>query len=484
MKNWFELCEQLYHFRENRIVFQYCNEVGQSEQVLSKQFYQDIVQVANFICTNQMQGTHIGVIGDSSYQTACLQMGVLYSGSVLVPMGLDETQEKYKQLIELADIEYCLLGTEEGDLLVAEDLFGNSTSLVTCFGVKECMESTDLLPELEAVCSRAKEDENACIVFTSGTNQLPKAVVLTQSQSVFRTDSFLNTIEENKAKSGGRDFWTYPFHHVSFLSIPALHATGVCIIINSNPKYFIRNFLNFEPNSMSAVPAYLKLLRKLMNTDTKIKECVMSNLELITSGAAMLSRELIRFYVENGIAIGDGYGMTETAGCGCSKIIANLNTELSVGTPSVGVEVRIEEQEILIKSPSLMKEYYKNPKETQEAISNGWFHTGDLGYFDRSGELHITGRKKNLIILSNGENIGAEELEEELQKCEQVKEVIVYGKNDSIWAEIYPERGQEGEINRFIKQYNSVSPRNKMIQNVVFRDKEFPKTSTMKIQRR
>lgn len=129
--------------------------------------------------------------------------------------------------------------------------------------------------------------------------------------------------------------------------------------------------------------------------------------------------------------------------------------------------------------------YYHDETATREALENGWFRTGDMGYLDQDGFLYVTGRKKNLIILSNGENISPEELEEKLQVIEYVQEVLVYEKEGSLAAEIYAENGEEiqNKIHENILELNRELPTYKQIQRIFFRDSEFEKTTTKKIKR-
>ena len=133
-----------------------------------------------------------------------------------------------------------------------------------------------------------------------------------------------------------------------------------------------------------------------------------------------------------------------------------------------------------------MKGYYNDPEATAEVLQDGWYSTGDLGYVDKDGFLFLTGRKKNLIILSNGENISPEELENDLHLDPAVNEVLVYDKDSKIIAEIYPEEeymGNEDYFNNLVNEVNKGRPAYKQIAKVVLRDKEFIKNSSKKIVR-
>ena len=136
-----------------------------------------------------------------------------------------------------------------------------------------------------------------------------------------------------------------------------------------------------------------------------------------------------------------------------------------------------------------MKGYYKNPEETAKSLTpDGWLMTGDLGHKDDDGFLYITGRKKNLIILSNGENVSPEELENCFASFAPIKEIVVYSENETIKAQIYPDPDYvsddvQAEINAKVEEVNNTFPQAKRIVNVIFRDKEFVKTASKKIIR-
>jgi len=134
-----------------------------------------------------------------------------------------------------------------------------------------------------------------------------------------------------------------------------------------------------------------------------------------------------------------------------------------------------------------MHGYYNMPEETSMAMSDGWFHTGDLGRIDKDGFIYITGRHKNLIILSNGKNVAPEELESLIGRIPGVAEVLVYENNNQLVAEIYPDADFDAPsweyFNKKISELNDTMPPYKAISKVVLRKHEFEKTTTKKIKR-
>jgi long-chain acyl-CoA synthetase len=217
------------------------------------------------------------------------------------------------------------------------------------------------------------------------------------------------------------------------------------------------------------------------------------NLKIIFTGGAHLDPFYIEKFAQYGVDVLEGYGMSE-----CSPVISsNLPGDSkagSIGRPLANAQVKFEDGEILVKGSSVMKGYYKMPKETEETLVDGWLHTGDKGYIDEDGFLFINGRVKNLIILSNGENISPEEIENKLALYDLVGEVIVTGENNGLTARIYPEQelvAAQGLSEEDIKQklqgymdeYNRKQPTYRQITGLVVRKNPFARSTTKKIKR-
>ena len=211
---------------------------------------------------------------------------------------------------------------------------------------------------------------------------------------------------------------------------------------------------------------------------------------MIIAGGAPLDLKYAKGFEDIGIQVMNGYGITE-----CSPIVSTDRNKKylfgGAGVPIPGVKVKIFEPnedgegEILVKGDIVMMGYYNNPEATADAFIDGWFRTGDVGRLDEHGFIIITGRKKNIIILSNGKNVYPEEIEAViLNNVEGVNEVIVFGEDDVICAEIYTETPEEKErIKKDVQALNDTLPPMKHIRRVIFRDTEFEKTTTKKIKR-
>jgi len=222
----------------------------------------------------------------------------------------------------------------------------------------------------------------------------------------------------------------------------------------------------------------LDLRRKLFRS---VLEQFGVKLDLIVCGGAFLEQRYIDGMEDIGIQVLNGYGITE-----CSPVVAvNRNRWAkpgSIGLPLPCCEVQIQDNEICVKGDLVMAGYFQDEAATGSSIQDGWFYTGDLGYLDEDGFLFITGRKKNLIILSNGKNVSAEELEAQILQIAGVEEVIAYGEDGHSTAEIFSEKpdGIRGEI----AALNQKLPPYKRIQRVKFREPPFEKTTTRKIKQK
>ena len=237
-----------------------------------------------------------------------------------------------------------------------------------------------------------------------------------------------------------------------------------------------------------------------------ILEKLGGKLRVIVYGAAPMDPNTIRGLTNIGINMLQGYGLTET-----SPVIAAENDKYkrpgSIGFPLPTVEIKIESPdengigEILAKGPNIMLGYYKNDEETNKVLKDGWFNTGDLGYFDNDGYLFISGRKKNVIVLKNGKNIFPEELEILVSALPFVAENIVYGKPEpngdlklcvkivykpEVMKEMFkdtPKDKYHDVIWKEIKNINKTMPTYKHIRELIVTDEELIKTTTQKVKR-
>jgi long-chain acyl-CoA synthetase len=340
------------------------------------------------------------------------------------------------------------------------------------------------------------------------------------------------------AQIQGRELMVLPLNHAFAFTACILCAIymGCDVVINKSLKNVLNDMKKFKPDCTLLVPLFvetfykkiwqnaaksgkeklLKIMLKISNFFLKfhidlrrilfksVHAAFGGNLGLIVTGGAPIDEKYMRGFREFGINMVNGYGITE-----CSPIVAvNRNLyyrEGSVGMIVPNTKIKIWEPdekglgEICVQGDIVMMGYYNNPKATKEAFfedgEGKWFRTGDIGRVDKDNFLFICGRKKNLIILSNGENVSPEGLEHEiLNECEYVKEVVCFQEDNVIAAEVFfnkeyiEETGTQNvdygeKFQKDILEFNRKQPPQKNIGKVLVRITEFPKTTTQKIKR-
>ena len=227
----------------------------------------------------------------------------------------------------------------------------------------------------------------------------------------------------------------------------------------------------------------IDLRKKLFNS---VRDAFGGNLEYVICGGAPLDPKYVKIFRSWGINILNGYGITE-----CSPVISvNRNYYYRDGSTGQVIDeckVKIsDEGEILVKGNNVMLGYYKDDESTRQVLNDGWYSTGDIGYVDDDKFLVISGRKKNLIILSNGENISPEELEAPILLDDAVSEAVVYGENGMLTVQVFPVKeymNNKEYFENMIDKLNRNQPQYMRINKVVIRQTEFIKSSTKKILR-
>ncbi len=468
-----------------------------------EEFYENCLAVARYIRNETKRRINIGFIGKTGYEYIACLSGMIFSGNVVVPFAPDITVEEALTLFADADIE--MLFCEEDNLQKAKEIrrLYNGELKVVSLGdlsffdeIFEKFNSESEYAELEDV----EGDPEACalIIYTSGTTGDRKGVML--SNKNLAANSCYN---EYSMDDDDVSFSVLPMHHVFCYSCDVLKTVydGGTLCLNGAMSNLYRNFLRYEPTIMRIVPSLCKsILTRIKVTHrnnpnlTKreaAEKVVGKNFRRMIAGSAFLSGKIIDEFAEYGIIARQGYGMSE-----CSPRITTSDfsevCKYSNGKILSVNEVRSVDGEIQVKGPSVMMGYYKKQEATKAAFTeDGFLHTGDLGYIEE-GHIYLVGRKKNLIILSNGENISPEEIENMFADKSIIKEIVVYGEKDKIVCEAFPDRefcpdlddiGIEKEIKKIIDGVNIVSPQTRQIASLKIRNTPFPRTSSGKIKR-
>lgn len=452
------------------------------------------------------ENKHIAVISKTNYEYIVSVTGILMSGNVFIPLAHDISGKEAATIINRADV----------DVLVYDKNFETYVDHVKehCPGVevyKNLADSSDyekiyndFSDESEnAYLSDYEADKDACcaIIFTSGTTGIKNGVMLS-------SNALIGNITYNDYypifKEGESTLSVLPMHHVYCFSGDFIKnlKDGVTLCLNESLGALKNNLLTFEPHSMRVVPMIaLHLLQRIRmaafkNPDMTKSEAAESvlgkNLKWLISGGAYLNPEVVSEYEEYGIMIRQGYGMTE-AGCRISVPDVRVSPR-SVGRVIDICEVRVRDGEIQVNTPTRMIGYYKKEADTKASFTeDGWLRTGDLGEVTDDGQLFITGRVKNLIILSNGENVSPEAIEKKLDACQLIEESMVYSKNDMLYAAIVPNEGFasgkgtdeiNAQIEKLIDSINSTAKPSHYISGFEIKDEPLPRTETGKLKRR
>ena len=526
------------------------------QKVSFTQWREDVRNLGTALISNGLREENIAIIGENSYGWCCSFFAVMAIGSVTVPVDKELPVEDIDGIITTTGCKAVIFGKTAEEKI--KELLGNgglkSVKMLVSINAQSTIDEKLLedktLTSVEALQNKGgalykggdnsyydyKIDVNklASIVFTSGTTGKGKGVMLSQANICLDMTLGMYNFDITR-----KTLHVLPPHHTfgSTVNYVGHLSQGCEVYISSGLKHVSDEIREQQPTHLILVPAFLEVMnRKIWTTARKTgKEGLLKvmmkvsdglrkvgidlrkklfasvlsafggKLELVICGGAKLDEEIIKTFDSLGITILNGYGITE-----CAPLIsANRNKYRkpgSVGTPILACRVKIDnpdengEGEICVKGPNVMLGYYNNPEATAEVFDkDGFFHTGDYGRLDEEGWIYITGRKKNLIILSNGKNVYPEEIEADLQKVEGVNEVVVYAGESrvqkdkiTIVAEIFPDadlladkgiKDLQEYFESQVKILNAKMPSYKAVKRIKLRDVEFQKNTSRKITR-
>ena len=508
------------------------------------EFRDDVRALASELLSMGCAGRHCVVIGKLSYEWAALYYATLSIGGVLIPLDRDWQAEDLAATVDRADANFLFCDADIKEKVnVIEGKVSFATPTVYLGGKEDDLSLASLIEKGRA---KFEADPNAyfnapidphvmsLLVFTSGTTGKGKGVMLSQNAILSDLSAVIPYMDFGKKTVG-----VLPPHHTFGSSVMLIGhmMIGSEIYISGGLRYVAKELKEQEPEHLVIVPLYLETFyRRIMaNLKEKKKEKLVARMikasnamlkvgvdvraklfgeiraafggkvKMIISGGAPINPEILNFFEAIGISTLNGYGITE-----CAPIIA-VNRSKNPVRGSVGHVLDIDtvkidhpnedgEGEIWVTGPNVMLGYFKDEAATKDAIDEeGYFKTGDYGKLDKNNVLYITGRKKNLIILSNGKNVYPEEIENELVATPGVIDIIVYEgqskrgmEHNAIVAEVYPDNEYiqknnitdiKAHLQKYVDDYNRNAVPYKKIGVLKVRDTEFPKNTLRKIMR-
>ena len=545
ISNFRELVKRYESFGEN-IAFKYKENKALKEVAYSK-FAEDIKKIAEVVLDSNIK--RVAVIGNNRYEWCVTYLGVTTAGKIIVPLDKALTNIEIKKLLQRS----------KADVIVYDEKYQEAVDEAIKQGCnikyKVCMDNTekegvikfsDLLEKGKKIIESGKtkydevninDDEMYIMLFTSGTTNEPKAVMLSQKNictnisayqynfRMYNTDTLLSFL---------------PLHHTFECSITFIYGTycGATIAFCEGLRYIATNLKEFKITVFVAVPLVLETMAKkikkaiadsgkqgMINAITKMSHGLLKlhidlrkklfkpvlkqldeYLRVVLYGAAPMDKETIEWYNDLGIELIQGYGLTES-----SPVLTAESSDRkkagSIGIPLKNVQIKINNPdkegvgEILGKGPNIMLGYYENDEETKKALEDGWLHTGDFGYIDNEGFVHITGRQSDIIVLRNGKNIYPQEIEFLINKLPYVVENLVYARNKTktdtmLCAKIVYSKenlvehfGEKNEdeykelIWEDVKNINKELPSFKHVKEITITEEPLQKTTTQKVKR-
>ena len=520
------------------------------ENITYKKLLEHINALGTKLYDLGLKNKRIAIVGRNRYEWALAHLTNLLGGIISIPLDKDLQIEELESSLIRSKAD-CIIFDEKYIQKIEELKSRNNTNLkeYICMskleGYKDIhnlrVEGKTLLESgnKEYISVKINSYEMAILLFTSGTTSKSKAVMLSQNniasnvyamqkaEGIYDTDSNLAFL---------------PFHHIfGSTALIVMLAFGVRTSFPDGLRYVSQNLKEYEISVFVGVPLLVEAIynriqkeiekqgkKKLIKNAIKISNFLLKfhidirrklfkqvidqlggKMRFVISGGAPLDPKVEQGFIDLGIRMVQGYGLTET-----SPVLVAENDYKSrvgsIGVPMENVEVKIVNQdsngigELIAKGPNVMLGYYENEEETQKVLKDGWFHTGDLAYIDKDGFIFITGREKNMIVLKNGKKIFPEELETLVNRIELIDECMVFGlpdENDknnlklSVKVvynkdEVFEKYGEisQDEIkdiiwNRIKKDVNETVPRYKHITNLILTDKELIKTTTKKVKR-
>lgn len=540
----------------DQIAFKFRKEPqSQTESKTYHQFVRDVNALGSALIDLGLSDNRIAIIGENRYEWIVSYLATVNGAGIAVPLDRALPPNEIELMLERGEVDVLIYSNAFQSEVENISLRNTKLKAIICMNPQSEQDvSNNGFYSFSQLLNRGEEllekgfdmytkisidpSVMSILLFTSGTSATSKAVMLSHS----------NICADIMALGGVVHFETGE----SLLSVLPLHHTfentagllfplylGLTISISDGLKYLSKNLTEYQPDVLVGVPlifdkfmgriiaeikkkgiykkvrvllgvantlryAGLDIRRKLFK---QLLEPYGGRLHCIVTGGAAMDPQTSKWYENIGIKVYQGYGLTET-----SPVAAGGNDRIrrigACSEPLPGITMAVDNPdasgsgELVIKGKTVMLGYWKNEEATKEAVRDGWFHTGDLGYIDKLGLIHVTGRVKSMIVLKNGKKVFPEELESYINKLDYVKESMVWGEVTSagtvdICAKIILDKEQitstlaspddEDKIKKLldtaIKDINKLMPVYKSIRYYVYGYDELIKTTSLKVKR-
>lgn len=531
-----------------------------------KDFADDVEYIGTALLAMDLFGKHISVVGENAYEWVVSYSAIVSGVGIGVPLDRLLPETETVNLLNRGKVSAVFYHPKHHEMMmsIAGKTEEESLSIKYFFCMDKQMikgefpddprfiDFSDLVKMGKELMDKGDRrfhetlidpDEVRMIIFTSGTTSASKGVMLTTRNICSNVYSISTAL---RVEPGERAFSILPLHHTLENTCDFfLMSRGCALCFSDGLRYLVKNIQEWHVEIVLSVPLLFENIhRKIMESINEtgrsniisvavpvtrtlkrmhldVRRVVFSqilgkfggHLRLVVIGGAAIDKSIIRDFNDFGVDFLMGYGLTETSPV-ISTTTPEKNVYGSVGVPMKGIKAAIDTDEpkygavgeILTQSDCVMTGYFDNPEATQEVMTpDGWFRTGDMGYLDRSGCIHITGRVKSMIVLTNGKKVFPEELESLINLIPGVRESFVWGETtdrDSvvICAKILIDRQTVGKhlpvpektpgdnsLNAYfhshLKGINHEMPSYKGVRYFVFSEGEMVKTTTLKIKR-
>lgn len=470
----------------------------------------DVLSLMRKLEENYSKEQHIGLIGTFNYEWIISFFAITSLGKVVVPIASDLSVNDTKRLLNDSDVT-LLCFTDEKRSELSNALKQRGIIVLERENIKTYYRAYKTQNDVKF--HRPSGDDVAVICYTSGTTGDSKGVMLTHRNIIYNAKAAMFVTECYKYTK--RNYVpVLPPCHMFQLTVGFLGPLncGMALCIMNGMKEFNRALSKYRPPLLFLVPAILEnmhnqlkyRIRKGKTTEDfdSLKQSRDEldifgyDLERIVCGGAKLETRTINLFNDAGIVVLNGYGITEASPVLSCNTVEKLNND-TVGQPIPMADIKIMNGEICARGPMIFKGYYKKPELTKEVFDGEWFKTGDLGEIDSDGNIVIKGRKKNLIILKDGNNVSPEELENKLLAIDGVSDGMVTirktSNSEMLTFVVYLDNvatqsddkimQMKKEIEEQVEKINLQWPFYKQIKKVEYTDKPFEKTALGKNKR-